>query len=436
MPLFHIMPMNKKKYLFILFLEIILCIFTNKLAQPFLTYFYGSNLIIVKKVIISLLFISFHVSILKLFDKFLNSRYLFFKSMGMSSEHIFHYLMEDNFEKILLILGIFYILLPADNSLLLVAQMLWLLLYCFGIMKILYVFSYWKISAFISRFLICFFYVSMLFGVVKTIYFNYQNIESAQKLLFTIYKSKVIKIILKVILNPPVFFVMTTICFILFANFFMVATDHRIVEMRTKNLFCKKKWGNVIHTSENKCLYLLNRIIKEVFVCFRKKENLFSFIFLYCFYIFSAFIFRDFHKVFVIISMIHISLLSLGMECFYHADTKCRRWYVLLGEPFQKFFWYKVYLSFLIVGGIFFIGYLRVSGISVGQLGLLFYFFGSVFYWNLYYCSYYTKMGERENMAEIMRFFVIWFLFYIPFVNILLCVYWYKKGKKEWDKID
>lgn len=155
--------------------------------------------------------------------------------------------------------------------------------------------------------------------------------------------------------------------------------------------------------------------------------------FLYVCFLFFVSMIQENDRVFACITGFFLSFFCLGMECFYHADRKCLEWYVLFGQSYKQFLKYKCYVSLTISGVIFVAGCFRFFRIPLCLAGLFFYFTGSVIYWNLYFGSYFTKMGEGETFMEIVCLFFVWILFYIPVVNILLCMYWYKKGKERWE---
>ena len=384
--------------------------------------------------ILALLFlISLAVFILHSMKDFLNRKYLFLKSMGMESAHIFQACLKDNNIKFILALGIYCFVIPKNNCYVTVLQVSWLLLFCYCSIKFLYIISHWKCLFYIFLAILKILGVILCCSIGKSIYLNVCKISSMETLLEYICESKVTNILLQFLFYPSYIAIFIVLILILAEIPLMFLTDDRIAEMGRKKLLSGKGRKNVCHTSQKRSMYLVNHIIKEVFLCFRKKENLFCFLFLYTCYIFVIFVVQGNNRFYACITAFFLSFLCLGTECFYHGDRKCLEWYMLLGQPYEKFLRYKCYISLAISGVIYFAGCLKFFRKSLFLAGLFFYFMCSVIYWNLYFGSYFTKMQERETFMEIVGFFLVWILFYIPVVNILLCVYWYKKGKKGWN---
>lgn len=391
-------------------------------------------MLLIHNILALLFFISLTAIILHSMNDFLNRKYLLLKSLGMKSAHIFQTYLKDNDKKIILAMGTYCFILPKSEYYVAVLQVLWFVMFCYCGVKFLYIISHWKYLYYFLLAILQILAVILCCSTGKCIYLNARRINSIETLFEYICESKVTDLLLQFLFYPSCIVIFITILLILAEIPIMFLTDNRIAEIGRKKILFGKGRINIFHTSKKRSMYLANHIIKEVFLCFRKKENLVSFLFLYTCYIFVVFIVHVNDRVFVCITAFFLSFLCLGTECFYHADRKCLEWYMLLGQPYEKFLRYKCYVSLAISGVIYLAGCLKFSRMSLCLAGLFFYFMYSVIYWNLYFGCYFTKMREGETFMEIVGVFLVWILFYIPAVNILLCVYWYKKGKERWNQ--
>ncbi|MCM1258107.1 MAG: hypothetical protein NC307_09680 [Roseburia sp.] len=397
----------------------------------------------VKTIALVLLFLCVILYIFHTVKAFYEQNYLFYKSIGMYAPKIFVCLLEKERYKILILCGSYALFLLGDSILTTALQMLWFLLCFFCVYALVYVSWHWKPLLSVIKAVAYFYGFLLLFSIFLNMCDDMvkPRIWAHTNTFILVSHNGMVKDMAEFLLHPSGISVMTVSVLSAGAWFLILKSDKKIAQVGTTESPGKSRRKHLLHTKKNPGIYFFNHMAKEFSQCFRKKENLFCYLFLYGCYGLLIWQFEHGESVFFDSNILFdcalffISFFSVMLECFYHGDSKLRKWYTLFGESYGKFLVKKMVLSLAVVGMVPMAGILAFPGVHLWQAVLILYFLGSVLYWNLYFGSYYTKMGESETIVEILRIFVVWMFFYIPVFHAALCLFWYKKGKREWDRI-
>lgn len=156
---------------------------------------------------------------------------------------------------------------------------------------------------------------------------------------------------------------------------------------------------------------------------------------LYISYIFLTVNISDKEEAFSILTVVLSIMIGGCIDSVFHVDSYHRQWYKALGETYHGFFSKKLIIEYLLqlpVIGIFIIcswmsRYAWQSAFFVLGYSLL-YGLGVV----LYFSSYYIDMREHYVKFELVKMCFVMLLIINPVTNLLICPYWYKKGKRRW----
>ncbi len=189
--------------------------------------------------------------------------------------------------------------------------------------------------------------------------------------------------------------------------------------------------GRIYHERYKK----IRPYVKEVVLTGRKVQNLLAYVFVYVMYAISLMFVKESITAVIIISVIAILIINVGEDCIYLSDLNTKKFYKLLGQTYRHFLFKKIGAAFITNGGICFVYVLKLIVMKHTETVLLLIVIQvmEIIYWNLFYSSVYVRMKHYSTILENIRLMFAFAGAVIPGVNIILCVFYYLKGRDNWD---
>lgn len=191
-----------------------------------------------------------------------------------------------------------------------------------------------------------------------------------------------------------------------------------------------------MHTGSGRVRYFLDHMFRELTVCFRKPVNLFCYLFVYISYAFLLTLCGENKTLFTVFTCAAITLICVGSEEIYRSDVRTNIYYRLFGESYGRFLEKKVLTTALLALVVWLLGAIRAVFLSpapsASAVFIIPYTLFNILYWNLYDFCRFMHLPESETLPEMTLDLLALAGMFLPVVNLILCVRFYKKGKERW----
>ncbi len=231
-------------------------------------------------------------------------------------------------------------------------------------------------------------------------------------------------------------------CFFLFLTLFYYFCvkgekkfEEKIIETGTRRRNKNSLGGYITDRMYGKRYTKLRPYIKEVVRTGRKIQNLLSYVFVYVIYALCLLLVKKSITAIMVISYIVILIINVGEDCIYLSDLNTKRFYKLLGQTYERFLSKKIGATLIMNSCICFIYFCKLIAMKhIDTILLLIIIqFVEIIYWNLFYSFIYIHMKHYNNILETVRLIFAFAGALIPGVNMILCVFYYLKGKEKWN---
>lgn len=402
-------------------------IFENKYADQFLT---------VKIAMLISFSILFVIMLNAKLNQFLRTEYIFYKTIGTTPMRIIRLFFYKDKILFLLVFCITYFIVYEQNILYSCLIAIQILMLYILLATLLYMGKHVNSIRKGSLFIVCFLGLLESIKIIFDIFSLLTQKMNFVQILAEVCQYKEIKFLysLLAVTNAKKF---VLIFIVTILSYKMLSLSENIVAEPSKKQQKSKKPEVFHNKKEEKTDTFIFYIKTEIHTTFRKISNVISYFFVYAVFLYAVCLIKTSSSAFFIVSVFAIILVNYGIECVYHEDTRCRQWYQVLGETYHDFLLKKMLATIILNFFIFIVNIgktLIVTNFWYVEIALIFFTFFSIIYWNLYYTFFYWKLDTYSSGRDALKAFGALILMLIPGVNIIMCIFYYRKGKEYWDE--
>lgn len=420
----------RKKVLYLL--VIIFTIVFTLIGHPIFEAKYVNQFIYVKITLIICSNLLFAIILHTRLEEFFRTEYFFYKMIGAKPAYIIRTIFCQNEYLFLLIVGVNYFNVYEKNMIFASLGAIQVLMIYFLLIMLMYLGRHIEWMRRGSRFLL----FLMIFAessklILESLKLCRENMRFMQ-IVEKLCGSKEIKAVydLLTVMNPLkgfCFFMAIVVIYKLLG-----LSEDCVVEYNNGK---REKCNNRYRRSKKKKIAMY--LGTEIKITFRKIQNIFSYLLVYAILLYVLCFIKAEKNIFFVILVCIFGLINYGVECVYHEDTRCRRWYQVLGEIYQNFLLKKIITTIILNLFAIFVSLIKAFVYrELVRTELLILLFASFFviYWNLYYTYVYWRLDNYSSAKDAFRSWMALILMLLPGINLMMCIFYYKRGRKYWDE--